>query len=57
MIRSDINGNIERLETARQKDPAKFKQLFKIIVDEVDRGQWKDKYSDTRGLLWLKRSA
>lgn len=55
MIKSDINGNITRLETARQKDPQKFNLLFSIVLDEVQRGQQGGTYSDTKGLLWLKR--
>ena len=55
MIKTDISSNIDRLETAQQRLPAKSPELFEIIMDEISRGKQGDKYSDTKGLLWLKR--
>ena len=55
LIKSDIGGNIERLESARQKDTQKFALLFTICLDEIARKQQVEKYSDSRALLWLKR--
>ena len=55
MVKADINSNIDRLETARQRHSAKSPDLFEIILDEISRGKQGDKYSDTKGLLWLKR--
>ncbi len=55
LIKADIGGNISRLESAREKDPAQNAQLFAIILGEVGRGEQGGKYSDTKALLWLKR--
>ena len=55
IIRSDINGNIERLETAKRCDPEEFRELFQIVLDEIKRGKQSEKYSQARALLWLKR--
>ena len=57
IIKADIGGNIDRLETARGKDPEKYEELFAIVLDEVERGEQSGKYSDTKALLWLKRQA
>ena len=55
LIKSDIGGNIDRLEEARKKGVQKFEVLFEIALEEISRGRQGDKYSESRALLWLKR--
>ena len=55
MVKTDINSNIDRLEAAHQRQSAQSPELFEIILAEISRGKQGDKYSDTKGLLWLKR--
>ena len=55
IVKSDIGGNIGRLEAARERDPARFGELFAIPRDEVARGAPLDGHSDVKALLWLKR--
>ena len=55
LIRSDISGNIDRLAAAYGQNNAKYKELFAIISDEVQRGEQEGKHSETNALLWLKR--
>lgn len=55
IVRSDIGGNINRLDAAQARDPARFADLFQIPLDEVKRGQERGAQSDTNALLWLKR--
>lgn len=57
LVKADIGGNIDRLQTAQQKDVSKFEHLFSAILEEVARGEQEGKYSDTNALLWLKRCA
>lgn len=57
MVRSDVGGNIDRLETRRATDPDKFGLLFNIVLAEVEAGQEGGSLSATKGLLWLKRCA
>eukprot|EP00877_Chromochloris_zofingiensis_P001106 jgi/Chrzof1/10997/Cz05g19300.t1 len=56
LVRSDIGGNIERLDTRYQTDPNKFSSLFMIVEDEVARQDHIHSKSCTKGLLWLKRA-
>ena len=55
LIKSDIGGNIDRLENARSKDAQKYATLFSIIEDEISREEQAGRYSDSKALLWLKR--
>jgi Glycolipid transfer protein (GLTP) len=55
IVKSDINGNVERLSSREQADPAKFQLLFDIVRDDVGRGEDKGSHSVTKGLLWLQR--
>jgi len=57
LVRSDIHGNISRLEQRTETDPARFAAVFAIVEDEVARGVEGDSRSATKGLLWLKRYA
>ena len=55
LIRSDIGGNVDRLAAAYGKDNAKFRDIFAIVLEEVQRGEQEGKQSETNALLWLKR--
>ena len=55
LIRSDIGGNVDRLAAAYGKDNAKFRDIFAIVLEEVQRGEQEGKHSETNALLWLKR--
>lgn len=55
MVRSDVGGNIDRLEARRATDPQKFGLLFAIVLAEVEAGQQDCSTSAAKGLLWLKR--
>ena len=55
MVRSDIHGNISRVDQRAETDPARFAAVFAIAEDEVARGVESDSRSATKGLLWLKR--
>lgn len=57
LVRSDLGGNIDRLETARRKNISKYASLYPIILDEINRKEQGEKYSDSKALLWLKRFA
>ena len=55
LIRSDIGCNVDRLAAAYRKDNAKFRDIFAIVLEEVQRGEQEGKQSETNALLWLKR--
>ena len=55
IVRGDIQGNIDRLETRRAAEPERFAALFEIVRDEVARSDADHGRSCTKGLLWLKR--
>lgn len=55
LVRSDVNGNITRLEGRAAADPARSACVFSIVEDEVAAGTTKESASATNGLLWLKR--
>ena len=54
-MRSDIGGNINRLATAYARDPARYTDIFQILLDEVARREQCGTRSETNALLWLKR--
>ena len=55
IVRSDIGGNINRLATAHARDPARYTDIFQILLDEVARREQCGTRSETNALLWLKR--
>lgn len=55
-VKSDINGNIQRLRTKYETDHDKYSTLQSIVDSEIDEGVHIGKYSCTLGLLWLKRA-
>ncbi|XP_074565872.1 glycolipid transfer protein 1-like [Curcuma longa] len=56
IVKSDIGGNIARLETKYNSDPSKFEHLYSIVQMEVDSKTAKGSSSCTNGLLWLTRA-
>eukprot|EP00731_Ephydatia_muelleri_P023283 Em0015g866a len=55
-VKSDINGNIQRLQQKFDKAPQELTSLQKIVDSEIAEGTSKGSYSCTVGLLWLKRA-
>ncbi|GAX82505.1 hypothetical protein CEUSTIGMA_g9932.t1 [Chlamydomonas eustigma] len=56
LVRSDINGNIQRLADRATQDPDRMMRLFALVQDEIVRGRQHESNSVTKGLLWLKRA-
>lgn len=54
IVRSDIQGNIDRLTTRQQQDVLRYQLLYPIVLDEVAKGDT-GSTSCTKGLLWLQR--
>lgn len=56
LVKSDIGGNITRLENKYSSDPSKFKYLYTFVQVEVETKTAKSSSSCTNGLLWLTRA-
>ncbi|GJN32408.1 hypothetical protein PR202_gb20917 [Eleusine coracana subsp. coracana] len=56
IVKSDIGGNITRLETKYASDPSKYEQLHSMVTVEVSAKIAKSSSSCTNGLLWLTRA-
>ncbi|XP_010238896.1 glycolipid transfer protein 1 isoform X3 [Brachypodium distachyon] len=56
IVKSDIGGNITRLETKYASDPSKYEQLHAMVQVEVTSKSAKSSSSCTNGLLWLTRA-
>mmetsp|Transcript_18701 Transcript_18701/g.33943 ORF Transcript_18701/g.33943 Transcript_18701/m.33943 type:complete len:204 (-) Transcript_18701:420-1031(-) len=56
LVKADVGGNIDRLETMRLKDPERNLRLFTLIQDEIISKRQSEYSSCSRGLLWLKRA-
>ncbi|KAK9724280.1 hypothetical protein RND81_05G060800 [Saponaria officinalis] len=56
LVKSDIGGNITRLENKYNLDPAKFNYLYSMVKVEVETQTAKGSSSCTNGLLWLTRA-
>ncbi|GLT76895.1 hypothetical protein SLA2020_485290 [Shorea laevis] len=56
LVKSDIGGNISRLEAKYETNPSKYEHLYGIIQEEVDTKTAKGSSSCTNGLLWLTRA-
>lgn len=55
-VKSDINGNISKLQKKYETDKAKFSTLQSFVEVEQAEGTTKAKNSATDALLWLKRA-
>nr|GMD12201.1 glycolipid transfer protein 1 [Ipomoea batatas] len=56
LVKSDIGGNITRLENKYSTDPTKYKCLYSMVQEEVEAKTAKGSSSCTNGLLWLTRA-
>lgn len=56
LVKSDVQGNIDRLDQRMNTDPKTYENLFAIVLSEVAAGDYNDSSSCTKGLLWLKRA-
>jgi len=56
LVKSDIGGNITRLETKYSSDPSKYEHLYNMVQEEVNAKTAKASSSCTNGLLWLTRA-
>ncbi|XP_073126875.1 glycolipid transfer protein 1-like [Henckelia pumila] len=56
VVKSDISGNITRLESKYNSNPSRFKYLYSLVQDEVEIKTAKSSSSCTNGLLWLTRA-
>ena len=54
-VKSDIDGNIRKLEKKHTSNPEKYRTLQDMLEDEVAAKQCKSSSSATVSLLWLKR--
>ncbi|KAM7521731.1 hypothetical protein LguiA_011633 [Lonicera macranthoides] len=56
LVKSDIGGNITRLENKYKSSPAEFTNLYNMVRVEVEAKTAKASSSCTNGLLWLTRA-
>ncbi|CAN4101260.1 unnamed protein product [Withania somnifera] len=56
LIKSDIGGNITRLENKYLSNPTKYTNLYSMVQEEVEAKTAKGSSSCTNGLLWLTRA-
>ncbi|KAK3015938.1 hypothetical protein RJ639_005753 [Escallonia herrerae] len=56
VVKSDISGNISRLESKYSSNPSRFNYLYSLIQAEVETKTVKSSSSCTNGLLWLTRA-
>ncbi|KZV21499.1 pleckstriny domain-containing family A member 8 [Dorcoceras hygrometricum] len=56
LVKSDVGGNITRLENKYTSNPTKYNHLYSMIQEEVDAKTAKGSSSCTNGLLWLTRA-
>ncbi|XP_015080138.1 glycolipid transfer protein 1-like [Solanum pennellii] len=56
LVKSDIGGNITRLENKYLSNPTKYTNLYSMVQEEVEAKTAKGSSSCTNGLLWLTRA-
>ncbi|XP_059660318.1 glycolipid transfer protein 1-like [Cornus florida] len=56
LVKSDIGGNITRLENKYLSNPSEFNHLYSMVRAEVEAKTAKASSSCTNGLLWLTRA-
>ncbi|CAD5192616.1 glycolipid transfer protein 1 [Musa acuminata AAA Group] len=56
IVKSDIGGNITRLETKYNSDPSKYEYLYSMVQVEVESKTATGSSSCSNGLLWLTRA-
>ncbi|KAL3603444.1 hypothetical protein D5086_004303 [Populus alba] len=55
-VKSDIGGNISRLETRYLSNQSEFNYLYRIVQSEIESKKAKSSSSCTNALLWLTRA-
>ncbi|KAK8548647.1 hypothetical protein V6N13_054575 [Hibiscus sabdariffa] len=56
LVKSDVGGNISRLEKKYETNPTKYKFLYNMVKEEVECQTATGSSSCTNGLLWLTRA-
>ncbi|KAI3867850.1 hypothetical protein MKW92_039025 [Papaver armeniacum] len=56
LVKSDIGGNISRLDAKYSSNPSQFADLYSLVKVEVEAKTAKSSSSCTNGLLWLTRA-
>ncbi|CAI9118143.1 OLC1v1019667C1 [Oldenlandia corymbosa var. corymbosa] len=56
VVKSDISGNISRLESKYNSNTSRYNYLYSIVQSEVETKSAKSSSSCTNGLLWLTRA-
>lgn len=56
LVKSDIGGNITRLENKYLSNPTQYNHLYSMVQEEVEAKTAKGSSSCTNGLLWLTRA-
>ncbi|XP_022980145.1 glycolipid transfer protein 1 [Cucurbita pepo subsp. pepo] len=56
LVKSDIGGNIARLESKYSTNPSEFNYLYDLVKPEIESKTAKGSSSCTNGLLWLTRA-
>ncbi|XP_057479567.1 glycolipid transfer protein 1-like isoform X2 [Actinidia eriantha] len=56
LVKSDIGGNVTRLENKYSSNPSEFNHLYSMVRVEIEAKTAKASSSCTNGLLWLTRA-
>ncbi|KAK9156403.1 hypothetical protein Sjap_003883 [Stephania japonica] len=56
LVKSDIGGNISRLESKYSSNPSAYNHLYSMVKEEIESKSAKGSSSCTNGLLWLTRA-
>ncbi|XP_059448521.1 glycolipid transfer protein 1-like [Corylus avellana] len=56
LVKTDIGGNVSRLESRYSSNPSEFNHLYSMVRAEVEAKTAKGSSSCTNGLLWLTRA-
>lgn len=56
LVKSDVGGNISRLDAKYNSDPSAYHLLYNIVRKEIEEKTAKGSSSCTNGLLWLTRA-
>ncbi|XP_068654833.1 glycolipid transfer protein 1 [Aristolochia californica] len=56
LVKTDVGGNISRLENKYSRNPSEFNLLYSMVRVEIEAKTAKSSSSCTNGLLWLTRA-
>ncbi|XP_058101562.1 glycolipid transfer protein 1-like [Magnolia sinica] len=56
LVKSDVGGNISRLDSKYSSNPSEFNHLYTMVRAEIEAKTAKASSSCTNGLLWLTRA-